>query len=70
MWRTNVLNAKVVHEEAEDDGAPFVTPEARSDGTLIVVVLLEVFLGVCDWLGLLIKGVCRRYCKFQSRSSC
>ena len=37
----NVLNAKVVNEEAKYYWAPSVLPEPRCEGTLVVVVELE-----------------------------
>ena len=38
----NVLNAKVVNEQAKNYGAPSVSPEPRCEGALVIVVNLEV----------------------------
>ena len=43
----NVLNAEVVHEEAEYDGAPVVLPQTWGGGALVVVVLLEALPKEC-----------------------
>ena len=37
----NVLNAKVVNEQAKHDWAPSVLPETRCEGALVVVLNLE-----------------------------
>ena len=39
----NILDAKVVHNKDKYDGPPFVTPEARCSGTLVVAVGRESF---------------------------
>ena len=39
----NVLYAKVVDYEAEEDWAPFVAPEAWGGRTLVVTRLVEAF---------------------------
>ena len=41
MSFANVINAKVVNEQAKRDWAPSVLPEPRCEGTLVVVVELE-----------------------------
>ena len=50
-----VLNPKIIHDQGEDDGAPFVPPEPGSHGALVVVVALETLLeelvGEADGLG-------------------
>ena len=38
---SNVLNAKVVNNQAKHDRAPGVSPESRCEGALLVVVNLE-----------------------------
>ena len=43
MFRANVLDAKIVHDQCETDGLPFVLPEARGGIKLVVPCLIEVF---------------------------
>ena len=38
----NIFDAKIVHDKSEDDRAPLVAPKARSGGTLVIAMLLEV----------------------------
>ena len=38
---TNVINSRVVNEQAKHDWAPSVSPDTRCEGALIVVVNLE-----------------------------
>ena len=44
MTVANVFNAKIVDDEGEYDGAPPVSPEARSGGILLVASDIEAFL--------------------------
>ena len=39
----DVFYAKVVNDEAEEDRAPLVAPEAWGGGTLVVTRLVETF---------------------------
>ncbi len=52
---TNVLNGKVVDNECKHDGAPFVAPEPRGGGCLVVVefgkAVSEEFVGKDACLG-------------------
>ena len=41
---SNVINAKVVNEQAKNYWAPSVSPEPRSEGALVVDVNLEALL--------------------------
>ena len=34
----NVFNTEIIHDKDENDRSPFVTPEARCSGTLIVAM--------------------------------
>ena len=38
MVVANVLDSKVIHDEHKNDGSPFVVPEARHSGALVVAV--------------------------------
>ena len=65
----NVLNAEVVYEEAEYDGAPFVSPQPWGGNALVVVVILNAVLKECGRRGLLNEVVRKRHCGFRNRSS-
>ena len=40
---TNIIDSKVVHNEAKSDGSPFMALEARVDEILIVSLIIEAF---------------------------
>ena len=44
MLDANILDAKVIDDEDEHDGLPFVSPEARGGIELVVSCLVEAFL--------------------------
>ena len=39
MVVADIFNTKVVDDEAEEDGAPFVASKARSGGALVVAMI-------------------------------
>ena len=41
---SNVFNVEVVNDDTEENGYPFVSPEARSGGALVVFGYVEAFL--------------------------
>ena len=43
MTFTDIFNTKVVDDEAEEDGTPFVMPQALSGVTLLVAMFGEAF---------------------------
>ena len=44
VLNANIFDAKVVYDEGEHDGLPFVLPEARGGIKLVVACLVEAFL--------------------------
>ena len=40
---SDIFNTKVIDKQSKHNGAPFVAPQARSGGALVVDVLLETF---------------------------
>ena len=43
MMFADIFDTKVVDDETEEDGTPFVTTYARSGGTLVVAMFGEAF---------------------------
>ena len=41
---SHILDTEVINKQSEYNGAPFVTPHARDDATLVVAVLFETGL--------------------------
>ena len=43
MTFADIFDTKVVDDEAEEDGTPFLTQYARGGGTLVVAIFGETF---------------------------
>ena len=52
---TNISNAKIINNQEKRKRTPFVEPEARSEGKLVVVMGVDTFIeksvGEGSWLG-------------------